>query len=305
MNRLLLAALLGLLWAGGAAAQSRSRLDDIRTAGIMTCAAEARPGFADSVDDAAPQGVAVQLCRALAIAVLGPQARIRFTLPEADAAFDDLGRGGADVVFLTAASLSLHHLTASFVPGPVVFFDPIAALVPAASSVHAPEDLAGRPICVKIGSPGHAALEARLGQLAPPVMRMTFREDVEMLDTYNVGGCDAAVDEASRLAEMRGLGGVNRLKSRVIAPPLGMTSIIAATPASDGAWSGLVFWVLDALIADRQPPSPWRGELAVAVHGLRPGWRAEVKAALGPDPVTPDDEAWPNAPWPAGLLPPH
>ena len=302
------------LWAGAVvlcaglglspAANAQNVLAHLRHTGVLTCAAEERPGFATVDARGQAHGLAVDLCRAVAIAVAGPKASVRMTLPEADNEFAPLARGAADLAFLSAAVIAEHHLAGALIPGPVVFIDPITLMVPVSATAQRPDDLAGHTICLMIGSPAQRALEATLGAAAAPIARLAFREDVEMLDAYNVGRCDGVVGDATYLAEMRLSGGINHLQSRILLPPLTLTPFVAATPAVDGAWASLVGWILNGLLAEGAP----------APSLLRPQWGRDVRAALGsytdmrernlgagsPLKLPP----WPNEVWPNGLLVP-
>ena len=293
-------------------ARAESVLDRVRQTGTIACAAEARPGFAEFDPRGQMSGLAVDLCRAVAIAVIGPKARIRFTVPEADSAFAVLP-AEADIVFLSTATISERGLSSDFILGPGVFLDPVSVLLPVNSTTTSPTDLAGKTICLIIGSAAQRALEIRLGHIDPPIVRLGFREDVEMLDAYNVGRCDAAVDDATRLGEMRRNGGINRLRSKLLDEPLALTSLWAATPTSDGIWANAVGWLLHELTAPG-PSSPGDAGPGRSPETLRANWRAEVESAVGSYAEMRNRhigagsslklETWPNAPWPAGLLTP-
>jgi general L-amino acid transport system substrate-binding protein len=242
-------------------------LDHIRASNTLACAAETRPGFAEADDDGTIKGLAVDLCRAVAIAVLGPSGTVHMTLPDSDLEYADIAKGSADLVFLSPTATEEHGLEASLIPGPTVFIDPITAMVPA----NAPDTLAGKTICLMIGTQAQRAVETRLSGLTPPITRLPFREDVEMLDAYNVGRCDAVVDDATRLADMRQQTGINHLQSRLLSQPLMLTPLVAATPTQDGAWASLAFRTLNAVIGNTSQTQP----------GLRPGWQTEMKSTLG------------------------
>ncbi len=96
-------ALLGLtLLAVAAPARGQQPiLDRVHARGAVACGASPRPGVADTDAAGKPIGLAVDLCRAVAIAVLGPDARIDFHLYESESAFDRVRRGEDDVSFLT------------------------------------------------------------------------------------------------------------------------------------------------------------------------------------------------------------
>jgi general L-amino acid transport system substrate-binding protein len=288
---------------------AQGSIDRIGAKHILRCDAEARPGLAELQNDGKMTGLAVDLCRAIAIAAVGPAARVEMSLHRADNEFDALR--SIDVAFLSAAAIADNQLASAVLPGPVVYIDPIAMMVPEASSARSLKDLEGRIVCLMIGSPVQRALEAWLHRRAITVGRLTFEEDVELLDAYNVGGCDAVVDYATRLAEMRRATGVNRRRSRIIEEPLALSPFLAVTPVGDGEWSARVAWILQAVIAADSEPSPWRVPEMPAT-GLRPGWRQEVESALGTYGSMRDRHLgehsplglviWPNAPWPAGLL---
>lgn len=285
----------------------------VRSDNILRCAAEPRPGFAGVGDDGRITGLAVDLCRAIAIAILGPAGRIELNLVVAESEFVPLRHGAADVALLSGATIAEHRLGPSLLPGPVVFIDPIAVMVPASSPAQSVHDLDGRTVCVLIASPGQRTLEAALATERINVSRLAFAEDVEMLDAYNVGNCEAVVDHATRLAGMRRSAGINHLQSRILAPPLALTPVFAATPVNDGAWAALVSWTVQLLIAADDKPSPWRATAAAPLADLRAGWLTDVQVRLGTYAAMRDRHvgthsplgltAWPNAPWPDGLLP--
>ena len=256
-----------LLLASAAAARAESTLDRVRRDNIVRCGAETRPGFAD----AAPGGiggVAVDLCRAVTIAVLGPTGRVGFQLYDSDRAFDAVRDAQDDLFFLTRDAIGQQKLAAVIQPGPVVFVDAIALMVAEASPIRRPEDLVGRSVCLMIGTRAQVEFDAAAARLGLQVARLAFEEDVEMLDAYNAQRCQAAIGETTYLAEMRGTPGVNRLASRLLAEPLALQPVIAASGIGDAAWSALLFWVLDALIhPDALPVDP---------PGLLPGWRGSA-----------------------------
>jgi len=295
--------------APGASSPARAAdavLDRVRATGVVRCGAEERPGVAAPTREEGIGGLAVDLCRAIAVAVLGPGGRVVFRLYDSDRDFAAVRQGEDDVSFLTGGAIAERQLAASILPGPTVFIERIAVMVPETAPIHGIGDLEGRAVCLLIGSAAQRALEEAVKRNHLTVARLSFQEEVEMLDAYNVQRCQAVVGEATQLAEMRRTGGVNRLRSRLLPAPLALSPLVAATGVSDARWSALVAWVMDALILGDGPAFPTRGPLP----GLRPAWQSEVRAevgdygaivrrslteALGLDPG-------PNAAWPDGLL---
>lgn len=294
----------GLLLLLAAPVQAQT-LDRLRQANTLHCAAEPRPGFADRDDDnGAVTGLAMDLCRAIAIATLGPLGKVAFATPEGGNTFDAIRSGATEISFLSGGTITDQNLMAALLPGPVVFVDPIGLMVPLDSPIRKPRDIAGRTVCLMIGSAPQRALEAFVARAGIDIIRSTWREDVEMMDTYNSANCDALVETATRLQEIRATPSINRVRSRLLDPPLALVPFLAAVPAGDSTWARLVFWTLNALISGEA--TPWRAAQAVSLPGLREHWREDVHAALGSyaDMRTRalGAGAWPNAPWPEGVL---
>jgi general L-amino acid transport system substrate-binding protein len=283
-----LAAAIGAVVLGLGAAALPARAADmlarVHAEGTVRCGAAERPGFAAADEAGRITGLAVDLCRAVAVAVLGPAGHVDFQLYDSDRSFDAVRHGDDELFFLDGADIAEQRLVPFVLPGPAVFYEPIALLVPEAARVQRPQDLAGATICLMIGSAAQRALEATFTRLAIPFAPFAFREDVEMLDAFNVGKCQAMVGDATYLADLSRDRGVNHLASRMLSPPLSLRPIVAATGTGDGRWSALIAWVLDAEMLADAPASAWRPDppdLPAPALGLRPDWRAEVAASVG------------------------
>ncbi len=300
-----------LLWA--APAWSGGVLDRVRAEGVVRCGAEQRAGFAAGTD---PAGLAVELCRTVAVAVLGPAARVAFQVYGADADFADVRTGAADIAFVSGSAVAAHRLAAAVIPGPAVFFDQVTLMVPQDAAARDLADLSGQGVCFMIASPAQRALEQEAERLHIGFARLAFEEEVEMLDAYDVRRCVAMAGEATELAAYRLTPGVNGLRSRILPRALGLEPLSAATPVADGAWAALVAWVLQGVILADHPATPWTSPGAEAMAGaaaqigLRPDWLQNLGGygALYDRTLGMRSRlhlpAGPNAAWPAGLLVP-
>lgn len=300
---------LGLLLAAMVPAKAGPALDRVRAEGTLRCGAAERPGFAGADAEGAIVGLAVDLCRAVAIAVSGPAARVDFQLFDAARAFDAVRKGEDELFFLDGTDLAEQRLVGFVLPGPPVFYEPTTLLVARASAVQRPRDLAGATICLMIGSGAQRVLESSFARLDISFARLGFQEDAEMLDAYDVQKCQAMVGDATYLAALSRDRGVNGLQSRMLWPPLALRPVIAATGTGDGQWSALVAWVLDAVFLADAPASPWRPDPPdLSALGLHPDWRADITAAVGTYSAMLHRHrldglaAGANALWPEGML---
>ena len=311
-----------LVAASAAPAWAGSVLDRVREGGIVRCGAGERPGFAWVGADGRIAGLAVDLCRAVAIAVLGPEGRVGFQLYGAARDYGAVRDGADDLFFLSGTEIVEEGLAPSVLQGPIAFIEALALMVPESSAASRLEDLAGAAICFMVGSGAQRALEAAADRQHVSFARLGFQESVEMLDAYDVRRCRAIAGEATQLAAMRREGGVNHLASRILPQSLALYPVVAASGTKDGQWAALVAWVVDAIVLADAAPTAWRAPgadalpLPAAALGLREHWRDEVAAALGTyggmvQRNLGEGSALkllpgPNVPWPAGLLlPPY
>ena len=250
----------------------------VKTAGVLRCASAERAGFAVADGAGRVSGPGVELCRALTVAVLGLAGQTAFRILGSDHDFANLAQAD-DVVFLSTDEVRAHGLASALVPGPVVFVAEFTAAVqPGVTTV------ANRTVCFMSGSPAHQALEAWAFRTGTPFIRSAFQEEGEMHDAFGARRCDAMAGERADLARP----GVQTL------PPFGLAPVFAATGTSDGAWAGLAFWALAAVVQSEPAPNPWRGDLVgTDLPGLRPGWLADVRSL---------PRSGVNALWPDGLL---
>lgn len=137
---------------------------------------------------------------------------------------------------MSAAEASLAPLVA----GPTIATERQVLVVPAASRVRAPRDLAGRMICFIVGTRAEDALDRWATTSRVPIERIGFQEEIEMTDAYDVGKCAALAVDAQEVPH----DGAHH----VLAESLAETPVVAATPVSAGeGWRRTVAAVAAAL----------------------------------------------------------
>ncbi|HLH87666.1 MAG TPA: hypothetical protein VKX28_04340 [Xanthobacteraceae bacterium] len=282
--------LVGVTCAACERAVAGSVLDRVKARGSVECGGFARPGLAAS-DGNTWKGLEVDICRAVAVAVLGSADKISFHV-YAGAGEEELLAGMTDdIAFLTGTEIHDHRLSGRIIPGPAIFIESHALMIPAAAPERHVMDLSGDAgICFMSGSPLERSLPAFFDAHARRWRPVPFSEDGEMLDAYNVQRCHAVAGEATALAALRQertARGANNLASRILPEPLLSYPILAATSIQDGAWSAIVAWTVYTLIAADRPPGKWLTGGADAMPaplaelGPSPGWQARAIKAIG------------------------
>ncbi len=286
---LLFAALAGGARAGTPdVAGAPTALESIRARGFLQCASVERPGLATFNQRIGWTGLEVDLCRAIATAVLGPSGRFTYHGYGSARSFDSARDSQDQLVFLSAAEMSDQDLTDRLRPGPTIFVEGHDLLVARGSQATSAADLARTSICFIIASPANDSLEAWFGARALPIVRYPFREEDEMYDTYAVQRCKAVAGETTALAEARRFGGINHLQSRLLPEHLATFPIYAATPlGADPRWAAIVAWSMATLRAGAALPADPHADAAHGVPtdgkrlGLAADWQTVMLARTG------------------------
>lgn len=268
-------------------AKAGSVFDRVKKRGVVLCGSVQRPGLATINSNGRWSGLNVDVCRAVAAAVLGSPERIEYHGYETPKDFDAVHNHQDDVYFLTGSEIVEQNLTGKVVPGPAVFLESHAVMIASSSAAQHVVDLAGDSICFMIGSPSERSLSAYFDALRKSWFRRAFSEESEMIDAYNVQNCHAIAGEITTLATMHLDPGVNRLSSRILPEPLTAFPVMAVTGTDDAQWSAIVAWTVHALISAERPQTQWyagaTGAMPIAAVelGLNKEWQRSVVAGVG------------------------
>ena len=260
----------------------------VRARGFVRCGGVPRPGLAEVDGRGHWSGIEVDVCRAVAAAVEGSPDRIVFHGYETPGRFAAVRDHRDDVFFLTGQEINDNGLAGRIVPGPAVFIESHAVMVPAGSFARHVAGLAGNTICFLSGSGAERSLENYFGRLHKVFfLPMPFSERGEMYDAYDVRRCLAIAGEMTSLAAARLQRGMGRLSSRILPEPLSVFPIIAATGTEDAKWASIVAWTVITLVSADRPETKWYAAGAGAMPvgapelGLDRGWQRRVLTAAG------------------------
>ena len=275
--RWLLAAFLAFPWP--AHAQNASRLDAVRARGYVTCGvAQASPGFANPDSTGVMRGLDADSCRALAAAVLGDPARVRFVPLLAINRLVALQTGEVDVLWAQTTWTLGREAGQGLEWASITFYDGEGFMVPRASGVTGAAGLDGATVCMIAGGTAEPSLADWFGHRGIHYTPVLIESGAEARTAFLAGRCDAYTIDMSALASFRfSLG--DRAKDYVILPeiisnePLG-----AAVAKGDPRWFDAVRWTHFALVAAEA-----LGVTQANVSGLDASANPEIRRLLGRD----------------------
>jgi general L-amino acid transport system substrate-binding protein len=276
-----------LLFGPTASAQPASVAERVRARGAVRCGSVERPGLAQQDGNGRWRGLEVDVCRAVAAAVLGSPDKFTYRTYETPKEFDAVRELQDDVFFLSGLEIHEKKLAGILLPGPTVYIESHGVMVPASSRVRHVADLPGEGVCFVIATSSERSLSAYLEKAPKPWLRRPFSEEGEMVDAYNARNCHAVAGEFTTLASYRLNPGVNRLESRVLPESTTSFPLIAATGTNDGKWALVVAWTIGTLISGERPETNWyaggAGAMPIAAPeaGLDKQWQRRVLAAVG------------------------
>ena len=229
-------------WAGKTLEAIKQR--DAISCGVNTGLA----GFGAADSQGKWSGLDIDMCRALAAAVLGNADKVRYVPLSAPQRFTALQSGEVDILSRNTsftltrdASLGL-HLTA------VTYYDGQGFMVPASANLKSAKQLKGATVCVQSGTTTEKNLTdfSRANKL--DIKPVVFEKFDAANAAYFSGRCKAYTTDASSLASIRAKEAKNP-KDHVILPELiSKEPLGPLVRRGDDDWAAIVKWTIYGLI---------------------------------------------------------
>jgi general L-amino acid transport system substrate-binding protein len=234
-----------LLVAQGASAQT---LKAVKDRGMLNCGANGTlAGFGLPDAQGNWTGLDVDVCRAVAAAVLGDAKKVKFVPLTAKDRFTALQSGEVDVLVRNTTWTSSRDTSLGLNFTGVDYYDGQGFMVRKALKVNSALELNGASVCVQQGTTTELNLADYFRAHNMQLKTVTFATANEAVKAYDAGRCDAYTTDASGLyAERLRLANPNDhivLPEIISKEPLG-----PAVRHGDDQWFDVVKWVLFAMI---------------------------------------------------------
>ncbi len=254
----------------GISAAAAGTLDDVKARGTLNCIVNTGlAGFGGPDDKGEWTGLDVDMCRAVAAAVLGDATKVNFIPSTAKERFTKLQTGEGDMLARNSTwTLSRDsELALDFVG--VNYYDGQGFMVRKDLGVTSAKELSGATVCVQTGTTTELNLADYFRSNGMELKTVVFEKSDEGRGMYDAGQCDAYTTDASGLAAERTA--LADPAAHVILPeiiskePLG-----PAVRHGDSAWGDAVRWSLNAMISAEE-------------YGVNSGNVEEMKSSENPE----------------------
>jgi len=223
-------------------------LEAVRRRGHVLCGVHAGlAGFAVQDVRGVWRGFDVDICRAVAAAVLGDASAVRYRSVSAQNRFAELQEGAVDILSRNTSWTLSRDAGLGLDFAGVTYFDGQGFLAPRSLNLTSADELNGARICVQSGTVTEGNLgdyfRARGLEFTPVVVD----NEADARTAYEGEECDVFTADISALASARSI--MNNPNAHVILP-----TVISKEPLGpvvrqdDPAWTDIVRWTVNALI---------------------------------------------------------
>jgi general L-amino acid transport system substrate-binding protein len=234
---------------GSTAAHAGKTLEGVKSRGQVVCGVNTGLAGFSAVDSSGKwAGLDVDICRAVAAAVLGSADKVKYVPLNAQQRFTALQSGEIDMLSRNTtfsltrdASLGL-HITA------VTYYDGQAFMVPAKSKIKSAKQLKGQTVCVQSGTTTEKNMTdySRANDLK--LKPVVFEKLEAATGAYLAGRCLAYTTDASGLASIRNNETKNPAEHVILPELISKEPLGPMVRRGDDEWLSIVKWVIYGLL---------------------------------------------------------
>jgi general L-amino acid transport system substrate-binding protein len=236
-------------WLFATAASGQATLDSVRGKGFVQCGVNTGlAGFSQPDSKGVWRGIDVDVCRAVAAAVFGDAAKVRYTPLTAQQRFTALQSGEVDILsrnttwtFTRDTSLGLNFVG-------VNYYDGQGFMVHRKLNVKSAKQLNGATVCVQPGTTTELNLADYFRANKMSFKPVVIEKLEEVLNAYFSGRCDAFTTDHSGLIALRGSRAPKPDEHIILPEIISKEPLGPAVRHGDDRWFDVVKWSMFAML---------------------------------------------------------
>jgi general L-amino acid transport system substrate-binding protein len=230
-------------------ATRETTLARVRAAGVLRCGIDQEEAeYSNSDDHGNREAFDADLCRAVAVAVLGKDALVRVThYPDDRAAIRGINAGEVEMV-ATLSDDFTHSVGTHLRFTRPVLWDGVGFLASAESAVVQARQLSGKKICFLAETTVEESVRAWFAREHLEFVPFPFQEEGEMQAAFATGNCGALAGDRTRLAETRAELTRRGKQTHLLPECISKDPLAASVREDDPQWAAIVNWVMEALV---------------------------------------------------------
>jgi general L-amino acid transport system substrate-binding protein len=235
---------------GTATAQpAADTLAAVRARGLLLCGVSVNaPGFALPDARGEWRGLDVDACRAVAAAVLGDAAKVRFVPTTTQVRFTALQSGEVDMLARNTTWTLGREAQLGLAFASISFYDGQGFMVKQASGVASARQLDGATICVQPGTTTELNLADWFRTHRMRFTPVVIEQAEEIRQAFVSGRCDAYTNDASSLASFRASQGAAGEQYVLLPEIISKEPLGAVVRKGDWRWFDIVRWSHFAMV---------------------------------------------------------
>lgn len=248
MKTLLTTAIAGVALGVSAFAANAATLDDVKSKGELSCGvSQGLPGFSNPDDQGNWTGIDVDLCRAVAAAVLGDASKVKYVPLSAKERFTALQSGEVDVLSRNTTWTMTRDTNLGLNFAGVNYYDGQGFMVRKSLGVSSALELSGAAVCTNTGTTTELNVADYFRANNMDYEIVAFEKADEVVSAYDAGRCDVYTTDASGLYAQR-LKLTNPGEHMVLPEIISKEPLGPVVRQGDDQWFNIVKWTLNAMI---------------------------------------------------------
>ena len=240
-------AAVGLI-ASASAVQADGTLESVKKKGFVQCGVSTGlPGFSNPDAKGKWQGIDVDVCRAVAAAVLGDQSKVKYIPLAAKERFTALQSGEIDILSRNTTWTLTRDASLGMNFAGVTYYDGQGFMVSKDLGVKSAKELDGAAVCIQAGTTTELNLSDYFSVNGMKYQPVVFDTSDQTVKGFEAGRCDVLTSDQSQLYALR-------IKLKDPAKAIVLPEVISKEPLGpvvsqgDDAWFNIVKWSLSAAI---------------------------------------------------------